>query len=215
MKAWGAPVELVNGFRGKSARVTMYLLAKAPRKPVSQKEIVEATGLSKGMVSRVMAWLVAKGLVKRPYRTRFILEYPEKLLIEWIGQREIALKKAFFAADESALAGIAHTHTLFSGAWLDSGYLHSGFTTVYVKPGFEPDASMNAIEGKVGELKSKVVLIPAEDEFVFYGRKKIGRNYIVNPCLLYADLASLGGMGLTALEQVAEKHKLPKVFTTG
>ena len=203
---------MVNGFKGKSARVTMYLLSQAWKKPVSQKQVVEATRLSKGLVSRVMNWLVAKGAVKRPYRTRFGLEHPEKLLVDWIGQRNIGLKKAFFVDDAAVLKKLRHAHTLFSGAWLDSGYLRNGITTAYVNKGFLPTRAMHAVEGKVADFKTKIVLIPAEDEFVFYAQRKIKGERVVNPFLLYADLASLGGMGLTALRQVAEKHDLPQIF---
>ncbi|MBI5636199.1 MarR family transcriptional regulator [Candidatus Micrarchaeota archaeon] len=196
---------MVNGFKGKSQRIVMFLLLHAGQL-VSQKQIVEQTKLSKGLVSRVVNWLSANGAVKRPYRTRVVLEYPQKLLADWSGQREIALKKAYFAKDEGILKKVKHCHTLLSGAWLDCGYLRSGFTTVFVEPNFVPPAPMKLVEGKVGQLKSKVVLIPAEDEFVFYGKRSVNNEKIVNPFLLYADLASFGGICLTALQQVAEKH---------
>ncbi len=202
---------MVNGFVGKSQRIVMFLLLNA-KKPVNQLEIVRATGLSKGLVSRIVNWLVAKGVVKRPYRARFVLEYPEKLLIDWIGQRNISLKKAYFAKDASVLKKFKHCHTLLSGAWLDSGYLASDFITVYVESNFVPAPSMNLIEGKVNELKSKVMLIPADDEFIFYNKRSVKREEIVNSFLLYVDLASFGGIALTALQQVAEKHGFPKLF---
>ena len=203
---------MVNGFKGKSVRVVMYLLCQAPKKPVSQKQIVEVTGLSKGMVSRIMTWLIGKGLVKRPYRSRFVLEYPDRLLIEWIGQRDISSKKAYFIIDDALLKGIPHAHTLLSGAWLDSGYLRNDFTTVYVEKDFKPTVAMRAEEGKVSDFKTKVVLIPAEDKFYFYAKRRIKGENVVNPYLLYADLASMGGIGLTALQQVAEKHHLQKIL---
>lgn len=201
----------MNVFAGKSGRVVMYLLLNS-RKQVSQKQIVGATGLSKGLVSRIVGVLVAKGLVKRPYRTRFVLEYPEKLLLEWIGNRNLALKKAFFAKDGRVLEKVPHVHTLLSGAWLDSGYLKSGFTTVYVRPGLKVEG---LVEGKAGELKSKVVLIEADDDFVFYGERKIKGERVVNPFLLYVDLASFGGLAMSALGEVAEKHGFPKLSSGG
>lgn len=202
---------MVNGFVGQSQRIVMFLLLNA-RKQVSQKQIVEATGLSKGLVSRVVNWLIAKGVVKRPYRTRFVLEYPEKLLVDWIGQRDIALKKAYFAKDASILKKVTHCHTLLSGAWLDSGYLKSELTTVYVAPNFKPTSGMKLKEGLVGELKSKTVLIPADDKFVFYSKRKIKWENVVNPFLLYVDLASFSGIALTALQEVAEKHGFPNIL---
>ncbi len=202
---------MVSGFVGQSQRIVMFFLLNA-RKPISQLEIVRATGLSKGLVSRVVSLLVAKGGVKRPYRCRFVLEYPEKLLFDWIGQRDIALKKAYFAKDSSILKKVKHCHTLLSGAWLDSGYLRSEFVAVYVEPNFKPTPSMNLVEGKVGQLKTKVILIPADDEFVFYGKRSINKESVVNPFLLYIDLASFGGIALTALQQVAEKHSFPKLL---
>ncbi len=202
---------MVSGFKGQSQRILMFLLLNA-RKPVSQLEIVTATGLSKGLVSRVVSLLVAKSVVKHPYRCRFVLEYPEKLLLDWIGQRNISLKKAYFAKDANVLKQVSHCHTLLSGAWLDSNYLASEFVTVYVEPGFVPTPAMKLVEGKVGQLKSKVVLIPADDEFVFYGKRRINKKEVVNPFLLYVDLASFGGIALTALQQVSAKHGFPNLL---
>lgn len=202
---------MVNGFIGQSQRIVMFLLLNA-KKPVSQLEIVKATGLSKGLISRIVNWLISKGIVKRPYRCRFVLEYPEKLLVDWIGQRNIVLKRAYFAKDANVLKKIKHTHTLLSGAWFDASYLRSEFVTVYVKRDFKPLPSMNLVEGKVGELKSKVVLIPADDEFVFYGKRRINKEDVVNPFLLYVDLASFGGIALTALQQVSAKHGFPSLL---
>ncbi|MBI5037029.1 MarR family transcriptional regulator [Candidatus Micrarchaeota archaeon] len=203
---------MVDVFSGKSGRVVMYLLLNS-RKQVSQKQIVEATGLSKGLVSRIVSVLSAKGLVKRPYRTRFVLEYPGKLLLDWIGNRNLALKKAFFAKDGRVLEKIPHAHTLLSGAWLDSGYLKSDFRTVYVKPGLKAGG---LVEGKAGELKSKIVLIEADDDFVFYGKRKLKGENVVNPFLLYVDMASFGGLASSALGEVAEKHGFPKLsFNSG
>ena len=71
---------------------------------------------------------------------------------------------------------------------------------------------MRAEEGKVSDFKTKVVLIPAEDKFYFYAKRRIRGENVVNPHLLYADLASMGGIGLTALQQVAEKHHLQKIL---
>ncbi len=202
---------MVNVFAKKSSRVPMYLLLHA-KTLVSQMQIVEATGLSKGLVSRITSKLVANGLVKRPYRTRFSLEYPERLLVEWIGHRNISSKKAYFADDTRALKAVPHMHTLLSGAFLETGYLRTGFTTAYVKQGFKPKATGNLAEGRVGELKSKIILIPAEDEFVFYGQRKIKGQKVVNPFLLYLDLASLGGVAASALKPFIEKYGFPDLF---
>ncbi|MFH1106295.1 MAG: helix-turn-helix domain-containing protein [Candidatus Micrarchaeota archaeon] len=199
-------------FSPKSCRIVSYLLLHA-KTAVSQKQIVEATGVSKGLASKVVSELVQKGLVKRPYRTRFSLEYPEKLLLDWIGKRNIGAKKAFFAKDASVLKEVKHAHTIFSGALLDSGYLESGTTTAYVASDFRPSKGM--LEGRLDSLKTKIALIPAEDEFVFYGKRRVGKEVVVNPFLLYVDLASFGGLALTALERVAEKHGFPSLKSGG
>lgn len=203
---------MVDVFSPKSCRIISYLLLHA-KTGVSQKKIVDATGVSKGLTSRIVTELVAKGIVKRPYRARFSLEYPDKLLLDWIGRRNIGAKKAFFAQDKRVLKKVERAHTLFSGAMLDSGYLESEITTVYVPSDFRPAKGMQ--EARLDSLKTKTALIPAEDEFVFYGRRKIGGEWVVNPFLLYVDLASFGGMALTALERVAEKHGFPSLKSGG
>ncbi len=206
---------MVDVFAPKSCRLVMRMLLKQ-KTLVSEKQLVGQTGVSKGLCSRVMNELIARGAVKRPYRTRFALEYPEKLLLDWIGNRRIAAKKTFFARDASALRKVEHAHTLFSGAWLDARYLKSDFVTVYVKPDFAPQAQMAYLqEGVLGDWKTKTALIVAEDEFVFYGARRMGGERVVNPFLLYVDLASFGGIAFTALRQVAEKHGFPSLQTSG
>ncbi len=193
----------VDVFAPKSCRIISYYLLHA-KEPVSQKQIVEATGVAAGLVSRVSSELVARGIVKRLYRTRFSLEYPQKLMLDWIGNRQMAQKRAFFAKDVSILKGVKHTHTLFSGAFLQTEYLKTRFTTVYVSHNYRPDEKVR--EGRVGDFLENIVLIPADDEFVFYERRKIKGLWVVNPALLFVDLSSLGGMALQQASEVAQQQ---------
>jgi len=195
-------------FSPKSYRIISYLLLHS-KKLVSQKEIAQATKASPGLVSRVTGRLEEEGVLKRPFRTRVSLEYPEKALVDWIGRRGIGSRKAFFARSEKVLEKTRHAHTLFSGAWLEQPFLKTDLATVYVEPDFEPEKNME--EGVLRQLKSRVALIPAEDEFVFYGARKIGGELVVNPFLLYVDLASFGGTASTALQAIAEKYKFPRL----
>jgi hypothetical protein len=194
---------LIDVFAPKSCRVISYYLSH-PKEQVSQRQVIEATNVAAGLVSRVTSELVASGIVKRTYRTRFSLEYPQKLMLDWIGNRHVAQKKAFFAKDASVLDGVEHVHTLFSGAFLDTGYLKTRFTTAYVSRDFQPKGKL--LEGRVADFLGGIVVIPAEDEFVFYGKRKIGGEWVVNPALLFVDLASLGGMGSDQAIQVAAKR---------
>ena len=89
-------------FAPKSCRVLMYLLLHAGT-PVSQKQVAQATRVSRGLASRVFLGLVERGLVKRPYRTRFSLEEPNRLLVEWAGNRRLSSAKAYFARDAGIL----------------------------------------------------------------------------------------------------------------
>jgi len=193
----------VDIFAPKSCRIISYYLLNA-KKPVSQKQIVEATDVSAGLVSRVSSELVARGVVKKLYRTRFSLEYPQKLMLDWIGNRQMAQKKAFFAKDISILKGIKHAHTLFSGAFLQTEYLKTRFTTVYVPHNYHPHEKVR--EGRVGDFLENIVLIPADDEFVFYERRKIKGQWVVNPALLFVDLSSLGGMAWQQASEVAQQQ---------
>lgn len=197
----------MNPFSPKSCRVVSLLLANAD-KPFSQKQVARATKLSKGMVSRIVRELVRQGMVSRPYRSRFILDQPNQLLMNWASNRNIRPNKAYFAPGKSALKGIKHAHTLFSGAWLDSRFLKTRFTTAYVKPDFR--AALK--HGVVADLKDEVILIIPPDEHVFYNARRIDGKLVVNPHQLYVDLASFGGIAQTALKALAEKHGFPKAW---
>jgi len=199
-------------------RIASFLLLHS-RQAVTQKLVCEETRLSKGFVSRVVSGLVREGIVKRPFKNRFSLEYPERLLVGWVGNRRVGELKTFFCGDERVLEElkrrrVKHAHTLLSGAWIDANYLRSGFKTVYVEPGFDARKELNGfefVEGELRELKKRVALVVADDEFVFYGVREFASESVVNPFLLYVDLASFGGIALTALDSVAEKHGLPKL----
>ncbi|MFH0973511.1 MAG: hypothetical protein V1817_01840 [Candidatus Micrarchaeota archaeon] len=200
-----------------ACRIASFLLLHS-KQLVSQKQIASETRLSKAFVSRIVNELYSEGAVKRPFRTRVVLEHPEKLLVDWIGNRHAGALKTFFCGDERVLRelkrrGIQHVHSFLSGAWLDAGYLKSGFATVYVPPGFDANElkGFKFEEGTLRELKKRVALVVADDEFVFYGSRKISGERVVNSFLLYVDLASFGGIALTALYAVAEKHGFPKL----
>ncbi len=193
----------MNVFAPKSCRVVSFLLANS-NKMIMQKEIVKETGLSKGMVSRVMRELIRQGFVSRPYRARFVLDNPSKLLLTWAAHRNIRSNPAYFAPDASALKGVKNTHTLFSGAWLDDKYLKTRFTTVYVPPNFKAKLK----SGVVSDLLDDVVLILAPDEHVFYNQRRIKGKKVVNPYQLFVDLMSFGGIAETAANRIAEKYGL-------
>lgn len=193
----------MNVFASKSCRVISFLLANA-NKPLMQKDIIKNTKLSKGMVSRVMRELVKEGFVSRPYRARFVLDRPQKLLSTWAAHRNIRSNKAYFAQSTHILGKVKNTHTLFSGAWLDNEYLKTRFTTVYVKSDFKAKLK----SGIVGDLKNDVILIVAPDDYVFCNSRKIKGKNVVNPCQLLVDLMSFGGIAETAVNKIAEKYHL-------
>lgn len=193
-------------FSPTGCRIVAYLLNR-PEKRVSQKEIAQETGLSKQWVSQVMRELHKTGIVSRPYRTSFVLAYPNQLMLYWIGNRKIRDEKAYFSSNKKILKKTEHIHTIFSGAWLDVGWLKTRFTTVYVKPGFKCDLP----EGKVGDMKDAVVLIVPKNDNVFYNARKIKGKKVVNPYQLYIDLASFGGLANSTLAQIAEKYKFPRI----
>lgn len=196
----------MNVFSPTACRVVAYLLNN-PEKKVSETEIAKETKLSKQWVGQIMRELVKMGAVSRPYRTSFVLSYPNQLVINWIGNRKIRGEVAYFTDNKKILKEVEHVHTLFSGAWLDVGWLTTRFTTVYVKPGFKCDLA----KGKVGDIKGAIILIVPKDESVFYNARSIKGKKVVNPYQLYVDLASFGGLAQSTLEPIAEKYKLPKI----
>jgi len=79
---WGyfAPKQSI--FAPKSERITKYLLYQ-PHKRWTQKEIVEKTGLSKGMVSRVVKRMVEEGYLLEQDRLLILSDF-EDLLNSWV-----------------------------------------------------------------------------------------------------------------------------------
>jgi|SRR3989338_4935045 len=193
-------------FAPKSCRVISFLLLNA-NEPLMQQDIIKKTKVSKGLVSRVVNELVRQGFVSRPFRARFVLDKPGRLLLAWAANRDIRSNKAYFASSKAVLKDLKTAHTLFSGAWLDDKYLKTRFTTVYVKPDFKSRLR----SGIVSDLKNDVILIVAPDEYVFYGQRKINGKNVVNEYQLFVDLMSFGGIAETALKNLADKYGFPKI----
>jgi transcriptional regulator with XRE-family HTH domain len=189
-------------------RVFIYLLTHQ-NQLIEQKQIAEKMELSRGQVSKIIKELRKGGIVHKPYKNRVVLDSPHQLILQWISNRAIRDEEAYFFPNKKILSKIDNVHTLFSGAWLDVGWLKTRFTTVYTKPGFK----CNMPKGKVGDLKDKVILIVPKNDYVFYGVRKIKGEKVVNPYQLYVDLASFLGLAQSTLEPIAEKYKLPKIVS--
>jgi hypothetical protein len=74
---------LVNVFVGKSVRIVRSLLA-VPERVWQQSELVERTGATSGLVSRIVTYLLRQGHLKKLDTRRFRVVSPQGLLDAWV-----------------------------------------------------------------------------------------------------------------------------------
>ena len=184
---------------------TARLLLTEPRKNWTGVELSARTGYSKGMTSRVLKQLEREVVVAKPYKNRFVLVEPIRLLVLWSCKRrmpepvyvESSKSDAQLDAAVAKMKGVALTQ--FRGAWLRAHYMKTTSYELYVPKGkVEPAAKAL---GKISESPQRISLLPAEDNDVFLGSERVGGLPVVSLPQNFVDLMCTGGSGpLVALQ---------------
>ena len=178
---------------------TARLLLTEPKKNWTGVELSARTGYSKGMTSRVLQQLVREVVVAKPYKNRFVLVEPIRLLVLWSCRRrmpepvyvESSKSDAQLDAAVAKMKGVALTQ--FRGAWLRTHYMRTTSYELYVPKG-KVDPAAKAL-GRISESPQRISLLPAEDNDVFLGSERAGGLPVVSLPQNFVDLMCTGGSG--------------------
>jgi hypothetical protein len=178
---------------------TARLLLTEPKKNWTGVELSARTGYSKGMTSRVLKQLEREVVVAKPYKNRFVLVEPIRLLVLWSCKRrmpepvyvESSKSDAQLDAAVAKMKGVALTQ--FRGAWLRTHYMRTTSYELYVPKG-KVDPTAKAL-GKISESPQRISLLPAEDNDVFLGSQRVGGLPVVSLPQNFVDLMCTGGSG--------------------
>jgi len=178
---------------------TARLLLTEPKKNWTGVELSARTGYSKGMTSRVLKQLEREVVVAKPYKNRFVLVEPIRLLVLWSCRRrmpepvyvESSKSDAQLDAAVAKMKGVALTQ--FRGAWLRAHYMRTTSYELYVPKG-KVDTAAKAL-GKISESPQRISLLPAEDNDVFLGSERVGGLPVVSLPQNFVDLMCTGGSG--------------------
>ena len=208
-----------NLFAPKSSRVVRRLLMD-PHKWSSHSDLVEATGISTGLVSRVLQQLKQESLILRDDAGRAKVSNPNLLLEAWyeaydfkrhtivvghVAERtsQAVLKRlseAFTAND------LRHAATGLAGAWLLTQFASFRTVTMYVEHAPSPE-SLREIGFSEQAKGGNVWLVVPNDESVFEGAAVRSDEWCAHPIQVYLDLKAHPERAKEAAEML-RKHFL-------
>ena len=193
-----AVVERQTLFSPKAARVTRFLLSQ-PKNRWTQKEISERTGLSKGMVSRVINRMMEMGYVTEKDKKLAPSNFDD-LFSAWVESetKRRERKRSYYVwaqnpdklmnmvADKLSLGRIKYAFTQEAGASLVAPFAAFDIVSVYVESLDKfPVRSLSASEADKG---FNLMVIEAPDDYIFTKSRDRGGLKVVDNLQLYADL---------------------------
>jgi len=185
------------------------LLLTYPNKEWKQKELVLATGYSKGFISQEMKKLSYENIVSRLDDKVVLIDFP-KLLNRWVGIRKLPKPLYFRVISIDKLenklkkSGVRYALTLFRAAWHRIKFLKIEKIEFYVRKN-----DLERIRKLLGreDIAGNVEVYPADD-YVFIGNEKLKGLYLVSPVQNYVDLICVGGSGTRVALQLAKRYEL-------
>jgi len=202
-------------FSQRGSRVSRALLIE-PERHWTQKELVAATALAQGTVSRVLARLVDIGLVTRDDESRYSVPAPGELLDAWRDEYEcqrheilpmhltgagVALAREVAGRIEGIDVG--HALTGLAAAWLYDGFAQFRVVSVFVDE--NPYEVAEKIGARMDPRGANVHLIRPADEGVFFGSREVDGPRCVHPVQAYLDLGGLPERADEAAKHLREK----------
>ncbi|MDO8540706.1 MAG: hypothetical protein Q7S40_09750 [Opitutaceae bacterium] len=199
-----------NVFVGKSVRIVRTLLTDHER-VWSQAEIVQRTGASSGLVSRIITHLLRQGLLRKTDPRRFHVVSPSLLLDAWVEADDFARRVTthrFSALSGDPLA-LAHSvsnalanspeaprfaFTQWIAAWLRKPYTEPPVMSLYLSrlpsPGFLESLGLRPVSDA-----GRVWFHLPNDEGVFLERRTVNNLPLVTDAQIYLDLQRTGLRG--------------------
>jgi hypothetical protein len=194
---------------------TARLLLTEPKKNWTGVELSARTGYSKGMTSRVLKQLEREVVVAKPYKNRFVLVEPIRLLVLWSCRRRmpepvyVESSKSDIQLDAAVakMKGVALTQ--FRGAWLRTHYMRTTSYELYVPKG-KVNPAAKAL-GKISASPQRISILPAEDNNVFLGSERVGGLLVVSLPQNFVDLMCTGGSGPRVALQLGISSRMLEV----
>lgn len=193
-------------FSLKSSRLVRALLNQ-PERQWSGKDLAARTGLSGGLVSRLVRHLQDEGLVQEKERT-IVLKRPDALLDAWTREdewkRRVSVQQySLLETDTAAIArqlpaalpkDASCIFTQWFAAGLRHAYTSASIVSAYVSA--LPDKAIErALQGrKVGDGGNLWLILP-NDDGVFLETQKAGDFQLVSDAQIYLDLLQVGLRG--------------------
>ena len=189
-----------SAFAPKSSRVARYLLMH-PDKAVIQRDIVRATGVSEGFVSRIVSRLEEERYIEREQSGELRVKDPHLLLDAWREQyrfsKNIVIQGHVVARSGAALArlvgdelktrSLEHAATGLAAAWQLTRFAMFRIATFYLDA--EPDSALREELGfREDPRGANLWLVVPNDAGVFQGVEERGGLRCVHPVQAYLDL---------------------------
>ncbi len=204
-------------FAPKSARIARWLLMH-PEERFSQKQLADATGLDKGLTSRVVRKLEEQRLVVRDKKGAVKLADFGAMLEAWRAAYDFSKHQIMRGhiparssdeivqklSQEFARAKLACAVTGLAAAWLLVQFAGFRLVVVYVEQ--MPSAALLQAVGLREESSGENVwLVLPNDIGVFHGAAELGGIRCVHPVQVYLDLKNHPERSAEAAEQIRRK----------
>jgi hypothetical protein len=202
-------------FAPRSARVTRTLLLD-PRRWWVQRDLVTATGLDDGSVSRIVRRLDEEFLLERRDR-ELRSRNPDLLLDTWaqdyrFGKHDIVpghlsgsgIDLARLVAERLESSGVHYAFTGLPAAWAMDQFARFRLTTVYVAG--DPRDAGELLGIRPGSKGANLQLVGPNDSGVFDGEYAHDGLCCVAPVQVYLDLLQLPERASEAAEHLRARH---------
>jgi hypothetical protein len=210
-------------FAPKSSRVARVLLID-PRRWWRQTELVEATGLDDGSVSRIVRRLDEEQLLERHGRRELRPRDAALMLDAWAQDYRFdrhdtlaghmsgsGIEVARQAADRLNAQDIHHAFTGLPAAWAMDRFAQFRLNTVYVEG--DPRLAAEKIEMRLGPKGANVQLVGPDDDGVFIGEENHDDLNCVTAAQTYLDLLHLPERAPEAATHLRDHYLRPYAVT--
>jgi hypothetical protein len=207
-----------SAFAPKSARIARWLLLH-PHRPMSQRELAQATDMDEGFTSRIVAKLEDDELISRHENGAISVRDPDLLLEAWgedydFSRHRILQGHAPARSGDALLGqlsgrlreeGIPHAATGLAAAWRMTQFAGFRIVTLYMSegPGHTALERLGIREDAQG---ANVWLVVPNDQGVFHGAADWGGVRCVHPVQVYLDLLAHPERAREAAEQVRREY---------
>lgn len=205
-------------FAPKSLRIVRALMCH-PLKDWRQLELSKEAGISLGLVNRIIRRLLDGDYVTL-INGHISLKDGKALLDEWVKAEALQeksqaeyytsepLQQFELRLDElSTKKGFQYALTLFAGARYRAPFVRINRLHVYIQENVEHLA--RELDLKEVSSGGNVLIIPAEDDGIFYRMQRVQGQNVVSDVQLYVDLKNAHGRGAEQAEALAERCLQP------